>query len=379
MKKLLKIDKDLIEELSYEEVIERYEPFLNKKILDYTVHYNKKFFKHDYAFSKEDLKQIALISAFKAYDTYDINKDVLFYSYLLKQVAYGFSKYARDIIRVRKEGCNQYLYSEFSLDIINLNKDGQENSSIEDKIPNNYNLEEEIVNKLTVEQMLNTLTEKEKKIIKLLYFERKTQVEISAIMNTTQVQISRILKKTLKKMKENTNNININKEKDMSKTKIVSEEILNYFEENANDKDRLLDFIKEYSNKINTSPSIIISILKKDPIRFEKIKNKFKRNKNNNVENETISLKIPVKDIEKNTSIKNNNILTTENVISKNNPFSDIKINNISLIMSCCEPIINKEKINLNIKSDIKTREDLIILKDEISKIINMYDYLYKI
>ncbi len=58
-----------------------------------------------------------------------------------------------------------------------------------------------LLDKITVEKMLQTLDEKERRVILYRYFKEKTQTEISNILGVSQVQVSRIEKKALEKMK----------------------------------------------------------------------------------------------------------------------------------------------------------------------------------
>ncbi len=69
-----------------------------------------------------------------------------------------------------------------------------------DKIKQNDN-GEKLIEKITLKEMLNQLTPKEKQIILLRYFEDKTQSEIAKKMGISQVQVSRIEKKVLLRMK----------------------------------------------------------------------------------------------------------------------------------------------------------------------------------
>lgn len=59
-----------------------------------------------------------------------------------------------------------------------------------------------ITNKITITKLISDLTEKEKQIIILRYYRGKTQTEISKIIGVSQVQVSRIEKRILEKMKE---------------------------------------------------------------------------------------------------------------------------------------------------------------------------------
>ena len=48
---------------------------------------------------------------------------------------------------------------------------------------------------------MDSLEEQEKKLIKMRYFEDKTQNQVAAALSMTQVQVSRMEKKVLKKMR----------------------------------------------------------------------------------------------------------------------------------------------------------------------------------
>ena len=61
---------------------------------------------------------------------------------------------------------------------------------------------ETILNELLVSQLLKTLEEKEQKIIKLRYFENKTQCEVAEWMGMSQVQVSRLERKILMRLRE---------------------------------------------------------------------------------------------------------------------------------------------------------------------------------
>lgn len=61
---------------------------------------------------------------------------------------------------------------------------------------------ENLVNKLALKDLIAKLSNKEKEIILLRYFKNKTQTEVSKILGITQVQVSRIEKKILSRMRE---------------------------------------------------------------------------------------------------------------------------------------------------------------------------------
>lgn len=61
---------------------------------------------------------------------------------------------------------------------------------------------EELLNHMVLGQLLESLEEKERKLIRLRYFGEKTQIEVAQIMGITQVKVSRMEKKVLCKMRE---------------------------------------------------------------------------------------------------------------------------------------------------------------------------------
>lgn len=61
---------------------------------------------------------------------------------------------------------------------------------------------EAVLNELVVEQLLATLDEKEQEVIRLRYFENKTQCEVASLLSMSQVQISRLERKILLRLRE---------------------------------------------------------------------------------------------------------------------------------------------------------------------------------
>ena len=61
---------------------------------------------------------------------------------------------------------------------------------------------EELLNHMLLEQLLNGLEPKDRQLICMRYFQNKTQVEIAASLGVSQVQVSRMEKKILLRMRE---------------------------------------------------------------------------------------------------------------------------------------------------------------------------------
>ena len=80
------------------------------------------------------------------------------------------------------------------------NKDGNQ-MTIFEKISTGKNEEEAITNKIVVKQLINELDDRDKEIILLRFFKEKTQTEVAKILGISQVQVSRIERKILNKMK----------------------------------------------------------------------------------------------------------------------------------------------------------------------------------
>lgn len=61
---------------------------------------------------------------------------------------------------------------------------------------------EKVVNRVLLEQLLNKLEEKERRLIELRYYEEKTQTEVAKELGISQVQVSRLEKKILKRLRK---------------------------------------------------------------------------------------------------------------------------------------------------------------------------------
>ena len=83
------------------------------------------------------------------------------------------------------------------------NEDTSENNfSIKDRISSNINESDLIINKIDLTTTLQKLSTEDRKIIQLRYFQDKTQTPVAKLMGISQVQVSRLEKKILLKMKK---------------------------------------------------------------------------------------------------------------------------------------------------------------------------------
>lgn len=71
-----------------------------------------------------------------------------------------------------------------------------------DKLSEDYEEDNEVIDKLALKEALNKLDLKSRQIIMLRYFSDKTQIQVAKMLGISQVQVSRIEKKVLKLMKD---------------------------------------------------------------------------------------------------------------------------------------------------------------------------------
>ena len=74
--------------------------------------------------------------------------------------------------------------------------------SLMEKLPQKENVQDAVLDKILLEEMLNYLDARERKLIYMRYFEEKTQTEIAKEVGVSQVQISRMEKKILERLRE---------------------------------------------------------------------------------------------------------------------------------------------------------------------------------
>ena len=199
---------------------------------------------HNRGVETEDLFQIGNIGLIKAIDKFDLSYDVKFSTYAVPMISGEIKRFLRDdgMIKVSRS-LKELAYKAYLLkedlqnqwgreptvgeiserlgveqeelvmaldaggDVESLHKpiyqkDGQE-IRLMDKLPGEKREEERILDHLLLNDLLNTLGSKERKIIYLRYFANHTQSQIGKVLGISQVQVSRMEKQILKKMREN--------------------------------------------------------------------------------------------------------------------------------------------------------------------------------
>lgn len=67
------------------------------------------------------------------------------------------------------------------------------------------NSQEEVLNRILCEEAFRRMSQKEQQLVHMRYFEEKTQMQVAEIMNMTQVQVSRMEKKILQRLRTEMN------------------------------------------------------------------------------------------------------------------------------------------------------------------------------
>lgn len=197
-------------------------------------------------YDSEELSQIGAIGLIKAVDKFDMDFEVKFSTYAVPLISGEIKRFLRDdgmvkVSRSIKENgwkikratdrLSQELDREPSIeelaaateiaveDIVlaleanseveSINKpicfsDGRE-VFLEEKIQEKSDWNEDLLNRMMVEQLMKLLDEKEKKLIKMRYYEDKTQREVAECLGISQVQVSRMEKKILLGLRSHVN------------------------------------------------------------------------------------------------------------------------------------------------------------------------------
>lgn len=71
-----------------------------------------------------------------------------------------------------------------------------------DKIEEEDGKQEQILNRIVLKSLLETLEEQEKEVIVRRYYENQTQTQIAKDLHISQVQVSRLEKRILKRLRE---------------------------------------------------------------------------------------------------------------------------------------------------------------------------------
>lgn len=205
-------------------------------------HIVKRFANRGY--ESEELFQIGCIGLIKAIDHFSPEYDVKFSTYAVPLIMGEIRRFIRDngIIKVSRnlrenlwkirqvqneiqlhtgrdatideiihrtgldeESILMALESEYEVESLSgtvYQKDGNE-ITLADRIADEKDEAENVMQKVYLGQLLNTLSAEEQKLIRLRYYENQTQIQTAKQLGITQVQVSRLEKKILSKMRRN--------------------------------------------------------------------------------------------------------------------------------------------------------------------------------
>lgn len=192
----------------------------------------------------EDLFQIGCIGMLKAIDKFDFSFDVKLSTYAVPMISGEIKRFLRDdgmikvsrsikengwkIQRASENFINEYgrdatveelaAATELSVEDVVMAMDaGTEVDSIYrtvyqgdgseiylvDRLPRPNDENEEILNHMLLKELLDRLNDNERTLITMRYFQDKTQMEVAGMLGISQVQVSRMEKKILMKLREN--------------------------------------------------------------------------------------------------------------------------------------------------------------------------------
>ena len=192
---------------------------------------------------REELFQIGCIGLIKAIDNFDTTLQVKFSTYAVPMIIGEIRRYLRDNNSIRvsrslrdtaykaihakevlsknsfKEPTLQEIAEEsgvaaedilYALDAIQspvslydpVYTDGGDTLYVMDQISDKKNKEENWVEKLSLSDAMNHLSERENFIINLRFFEGKTQMEVADEIHISQAQVSRLEKSALKTIRQ---------------------------------------------------------------------------------------------------------------------------------------------------------------------------------
>lgn len=189
----------------------------------------------------DDLYQIACIGFLKAIQNFDESFDVKFSTYTVPMVIGEIKRYIRDngaikvsrTIKILANKINHFIYqyqtvnnnaptiellanqfnvtqeeiviamdsAKMPLSIYDKYDDEDDGVELIDKLSYSDD-EEKTLNKIHLSNIIETLEEREKKVVIMRYFRDKTQSEIAESLGVSQVQVSRLENKIIDKIRQ---------------------------------------------------------------------------------------------------------------------------------------------------------------------------------
>ena len=194
--------------------------------------------------SPDDLFQVGCIGLIKAISNFDPDKQVRFSTYGVPMIAGEVRRFLRDssavrvsrsmrdtayrVLKVREEFMRTQMREPtveeiarelelkredvvFAMDAISdpvslydpIYSSADETVCVMDQVRDERNTDEHWLEHIALHDAIDRLTEREKAILKLRYFQGKTQMEVSGEIGISQAQVSRLEKNALRHIREN--------------------------------------------------------------------------------------------------------------------------------------------------------------------------------
>jgi len=191
----------------------------------------------------DDLFQIGCIGLIKAIDNFDITQNVKFSTYAVPMIIGEIRRYLRDnnsirVSRSLRDIAYKAIYTKESLIKKNLKEptiteiaeeigvgkeeivmaldaiqspislydpvynEGGDTLYVMDQISDKKNKEENWVEEIALSEAIKRLNDRERMIIKMRFYEGKTQMEVASEIHISQAQVSRLEKSALKSMRD---------------------------------------------------------------------------------------------------------------------------------------------------------------------------------
>lgn len=192
-------------------------------------------------YEAEDLYQIGSIGLIKAIKRFDISLEVQLSTYAVPYIMGEIKRFIRDdgIIKISrqtkelaikiKQIQNEYMNKkgeEITIgklsEILDLSKEeiaaaiesnntvdsmdsvegsNEDDRTLAEKVADEKDEYSNLVNKIALNEIINNLADREKEVVMLRYYKEQTQAQVGKILGITQVQVSRIEKRVLDKMR----------------------------------------------------------------------------------------------------------------------------------------------------------------------------------
>ncbi len=192
----------------------------------------------------DDLFQVGCIGLIKAIDNFNTNLDVRFSTYGVPMIIGEIRRYLRDnssmrVSRSMRDTAYKVLQAKekflaehqrdpsieeiarqlgikredvvFALDAISdpvslyepVYSDGGDTICVMDQVKDSRNTDESWLEQIALKEAIARLSERERHILNLRFFEGKTQMEVSAEVGISQAQVSRLEKNAINQIKKN--------------------------------------------------------------------------------------------------------------------------------------------------------------------------------